>query len=305
MGNVDLHPDGARISVLTRTLGHGPFLRRSLASIERAAHLYEIEWIIVDDEPKGVDEPLQRFCDEVRSRGRLSPRLVRSRAGHRALAANEGLQVATGDYVHFHDDDDTVCPDFYRELVTMLQSDPRPGAAAARCERIVERLCNSEEYGYAIVEQSLHYPEVTAVTLASQAVSQTIPPISILFRRDALASVGEFDPAFEVGEDYELLLRFLQQRDIALSDRILARFHQRLDTASPAGNSRITTHFATEIAYFRNAMLRRDLAGGRIGLGWLLAFGELMSGSVKTERILSQFYKNRLAKSLFSRLRRL
>jgi hypothetical protein len=40
-----------------------------------------------------------------------------------------------------------------------------------------------------------------------------------------------------------------------------------------------------------------------VGIGWLLALGELAGGSVKTERILTQLYKNRLFSSIFARLR--
>lgn len=299
-----LQSDSRSISVITRTLGHEPFLRRCRDSIEAASGGCEITWFIVNDATVGMDEPLQRFCELTTTIGRLRPRLIHSCAGHRAIAANEGLKAAIGEYIHIHDDDDTVEPDFYRVTTEALLRAPRVGAVATRCERVLERP-SSHSSGYATVSRSLHYPEVAAITLASQAVNQTLPPISILFRRQALISVGMFDPKLEVFEDYELVLRFLRQYDISLLDRVLASFHQREASSEVHGNSRSTTNFAEENAFFRNAMLRRDLDGGQIGTGWLLALGELMSGSVKAERILSQLYKNRLAKHVFSKLRRL
>ncbi|MCO6050158.1 glycosyltransferase family 2 protein [Mesorhizobium sp. RP14(2022)] len=300
----DIQLGGRSISVITRTLGHEPFLRRCGSSIEAASGGFEITWLIVNDAEVSMDEPLQRFCELTARKGRLRPQLIHSHAGHRALAANEGLKAATGEYIHIHDDDDTIHPDFYRITTETLLRTPKVGAVATRCERILEKP-SSHSSGYSAMSRSLHYPEVAAISLASQAVNQTLPPISILFRRKALESVGMFDAELEVFEDYEFLLRFLSQYDIKLLDQVLARFHQREDGSSVHGNSRSTTNFDEENAFFRNTMLRRDIDKGLIGTGWLLAFGELMRGSVKTERILSQFYKSRLTKHIFSKIRRL
>lgn len=222
--------------------------------------------------------------------------------GHRAKAAAVGLNAALGSYVHILDDDDVVLPGFYAELVAMLENQPGIGAAASKAFRVVERP-HSDGERYVEVHRARHYPELKSVTLASLAVTQFLPPCSVLFRRKVLEDAGGFDPAFAVGEDYDLLLRVLTVADIALLDRPLVEFHQRALNSGGAGNSKMTTDFQAEDAYFRNAMLRRDLAEGRIGLGWLLAHAELSRGSVKAERILDRLYRNRLLRSFYTMFR--
>jgi hypothetical protein len=154
------------------------------------------------------------------------------------------------------------------------------------------------------ISRAAHYPEVTHVTLASLAATQTTPLISILFRADALRKVGLFDVTFDTCEDYEFLLRFLAAEDIVLLKETLASFHRREAPTERDSHSPVTSDFATEISHFRNAMLRRDLSEGKLGLGWLLAMAELSGGSLKTEKILSQLYKYSFVNFMFSALRR-
>lgn len=291
------------LTVITRTLGHLPFLKRCLSSLEAALERdIRTEWIVVDD---GCDNPAALAClvEGVVQTQRLKAKIVKSGERHRAKAANAGIAASSGTYVHFLDDDDVVLPGFYGETIGMLDRDRRLGAAAAKCERVVERLALDGE-SYVELSRALHYPEVGAVTLASLAVNQTLPLVSVLFRRELLEQIGGFDPAFEVCEDYELLLRVLRVADIRLSKQQLVCFHQRDSGGGISANSSVTTDFQAENSYFRNAMLRRDLDEGRIGVGWLLALGELSTGSVKTERILTQLYKHRLLQLTFGLLRR-
>lgn len=295
-------PASPVVSVITRTLGHLPFLDRIRTCLEAAAGPPTIDWIIVDDEVGG-SPALEEFVSSVTSTGRIEARLVKSLGRHRAKAANAGLMAAHGAFIHFLDDDDQVHPDFYRSTIATLERNTRAGAAAVKCDNVMERP-SPDGMSFIEISRTPHYPEVTHITLASLAATQTIPLISVLFRSDALRKAGFFDITFDTCEDYEFLLRFLAAEDIVLLKETLASFHRRETPSDRDGHSAVTSDFATEISHFRNAMLRRDLNEGKLGLGWLLAMAELSSGSLKTEKILSQFYKYSLVNFMFSALRR-
>lgn len=295
-------PIARLVSVVTRTRGHMPFLRRCLSALRSSGQALHLQWIVVDD--GSLDAAVvSDFVATASREGTLSTETIRTGASNRAAAANAGIAAATGVYLHFLDDDDVVLPGFYDQAIQMLESEPRLGAAAAKCVRVVEA-ASADGESFHEISRAQHYPEIKAITLASLAVTQTVPLVSVLFRRDALLETGAFDPSFAVCEDYDLLLRFLTVADIGLLRQSLVNFHQRETATGILGNSAATTDFAAENAYFRNAMLRRDLENERLGLGWLLAFGEMSGGSVKAERILTELYKNSLVRKAFSVLRR-
>ncbi|MEP9370657.1 glycosyltransferase [Mesorhizobium sp. KR1-2] len=298
----DIQPASPVVSVVTRTLGHLPFLNRVRTCLEASTSSPAIDWIIVDDEVGG-SPALDEFVSGAASTGRIKARLVKSLRRHRAKAANAGLTAAHGDFIHFLDDDDQICSDFYRHTIAALTQNERVGAAAVKCEAVMERP-SLDGGSFIEISRTPHYPEVTHITLASLAATQTIPLISVLFRSDAVRKAGLFDVTFETCEDYEFLLRFLAVEDIMLLKETLASFHRRETPSDRDGNSAVTCDFATEISHFRNVMLRRDLNEGKLGLGWLLAMAELSGGSLKTEKILSQFYKYSFVNFMFSALRR-
>lgn len=292
------------ISVITRTAGRPIFLARCYDHLKQAA-VPDTEWIVVDDLGEGTDA-IQDVLDRAAADGVVTPRLIISAARSRPMAGNAGLSEARGAYLHLYDDDDTIAPAFYRRLAAALDSDRRLGAAASRARHVWERI--GDDRGTVVSSRSTpHYPELRAVTIAGMAVTQMTPPVSLLFRLDAIRTVGQFDPAFAVCEDHEFLLRFLLHFDIALVDEELASFHERVvdpQLPKPLWNSAVTQNFEAETAYFRNAMLRRDFNEGRIGLGWLLAIAELTRGATKLDRILTQLRRFSSLRVVYERLRR-
>lgn len=301
MEQVDVQVDAGGVSVVTRTLGHLPFLRRCFGALRGATDAaVDMEWIIVDD---GCADPaaLEDFVKLARDTWSGPIRLVATRGEHRGVAANAGLRAARYEFLHFLDDDDVVLPAFYTVTRSRLCAEPALGGVAVKCEAVHEML--DADGTYREVGRHVHYPEIVTVSLARFAVNQGLPLVSVLFRRSVLEAAGGFDPDFAVCEDYDLLIRVLLQRDIAVVNQVLMRFHQRVADGGP-GNSPATTDFANQDAYFRNAMLRRDINAGRLGPGWLLAVAELSAGSVKTNQILSQLYKFRPLNRAFALLRR-
>ncbi|MCA8906670.1 MAG: glycosyltransferase [Rhodospirillaceae bacterium] len=259
-------------SILTRTALRLPFLERARVGLEAAAP-GSAEWIICDDAPEGTPG-MAAFVEAARHALPFEVRLVETRSASRPRAANGALAAARGRLVHLHDDDDTVEPAFYRRTAAFLDARPDCGGVAVLCDRVDEEL--ARDGTFRTLRRRPHYHEIRSVGLLSMATTQTVPPIGFVARRSVLDAVGPFDESLSVCEDHEYFLRFLLQADIGLVRERLAAFHHRPSPEQPgACNSLASTDHEAQDARFRTLMLRRDMAQGGMGLGWLLALGEM------------------------------
>lgn len=292
----------AKLSVITRTNDRLPLLRRCLSSLQAAA-VEDLEWIVVDDAPGG-SAGVAEFIEIARSNLTAPLKLVVSGERNRAKAANAGLAAASGALVHFLDDDDTVSPQFYAKTIAFLGAQARFGAVATLAEGVTER--PMPDGSFREITRRLHYPETRAVSLAEFAVVQTIPPVAFVARREAIDAAGGFDPAFEVCEDYEFFLRFLAQSDIGILPEVLCAFHQRevaSNTPKSWANSSASYDHQLEDRLFRNALLRRDLSNGGMGLGWLLALGDMTRAAWRLNLVLDALHRRSIPRFLLRLLR--
>jgi hypothetical protein len=108
------------------------------------------------------------------------------------------------------------------------------------------------------------------VTLFRMAARNFIPPISFLYRAHVHEELGLYREELPVLGDWDFYMRLLSRFDIQLVPRVLANYHLRpADAGEIMGNSVTTglqSHVAVE-ANILNALLREDLAEGKIGLG--------------------------------------
>ena len=290
----------AKISVITRTCDRLPLLERCFESLRKAS-VADLEWIVVDDQA-GSNPQLREFVARAGSIG--SVRLVKSGARHRAKAANIGLAAATGELVHLLDDDDTVAPGFYGKTADFLSANTRFGAVVTLAERVVER--RMTDGSFKAIERLPHYPELRAVSLAELAVVQTFAPVSFVARRECLETIGGFNEQFEVCEDYDLYLRFLTRFDIGVVPEVLCAFHQREEGNVPETwlNSFASRQHRIEDKLFRNALLRRDLEQGKMGIGWLLAIGDMTRAAWRLNLVLDALQRRTLPRAIVRWLRR-
>lgn len=277
------------VSVVTRTCDRPVLLARCfehlIAALPDAA-----EWIIVNDSTdQAAAGALETQVSGFASRARFEIRVVNSQGGHRTRALNAGFDAAAGAYLHILDDDDTVRPAFYRETLGFLdaQENASWGAVAVRAERVDEVFASGT---YEERCRRPHYPELEVISLSDMAATMMTPTCTLLFRRPVVADM-RFDEVFAVGEDHDFLLRFLLKSDIALIDQVLCAYHQRIDGRGSDANSSISRNHKVEVARFRNALLRRDIAEGRVGLGWLVTMAEMNRGSTRLNQILSRIYR--------------
>lgn len=259
-----------RLSTITRTFERPLLLERAAQSV-LAASIPGMEWIVVDDGPV-VSPETQRIVALVAAAGTVQAQAVCSARAGRTRAANLGLATASGQYIHLHDDDDTVAPGFYRTTLDFLDEQPRYKGVRAMCWRIYETL--SGTYATEIKRERV-YPERQVVSLLAAAEVFAYPPIGTVLDRQIMVDIGGFDEQFEVAEDYDLLLRFLLKADIGTLNEALAYVHTRQASSDSYANSPIARNFIAQDALFRDQKLRDDINAGTHGLGWLLVMGAL------------------------------
>jgi glycosyltransferase involved in cell wall biosynthesis len=185
------------------------WLRAAVASALSQASC-EIELIVVDDGcPEPVDGSLQGLNDR-----RL--RLVRVEHGGVARARNAGLAVARGDAVRFLDADDAFEPGSSARLAALARNEHDVIAYGATM------LCDAELRPRRKIVCELEGDVLTDCLLGRFTVR--LP--AMLFPRYVVDAVGEFDPAFELAEDGDWVLRALEHARVR-GESATAAFYRR------------------------------------------------------------------------------
>lgn len=128
-----------------------------------------------------------------------------------AAARNTGMRAAKGEYITFLDDDDYILPTKLEKQVKMLESDPDSVmCASGGC------YVNVEGIGY---HKHLHYTKdfLYDYLLDKEYFNTT----AILFRKNALESLGGFDESFTRHQDWELMVRVLSEYKACVIDENL------------------------------------------------------------------------------------
>jgi tetratricopeptide (TPR) repeat protein len=176
---------GSRTSLVIRSVGR-PELAEALAAA--GAQTYPDLEVVVVDATGGHHPPVP---------DRVGPHPVVFVAGalprSRPVAANAGLDAASGEYLGFLDDDDTLLPSHVEGLAAVLDADPRCGVAycIAREERGSGQVLR---VGHALL---------SPLTLIE---SCHFPPCAALFRR-AILGHCRFDESLEAAEDWDFWIQ--------------------------------------------------------------------------------------------------
>jgi len=174
------------ISVIVRTKDRPELLQEAIRSI--GATGYPCEIVVVNDGGAPPELAGVTLIDHEQSRGRSE-------------AANAGVRAAKHPYVVFLDDDDL----FHREHLATLASG---GGAPVYSDAV------STSYKAGAVEPAWQ------ARIFSQdfdrdllLVDNYIPLPTILISREAFLDLGGFDPAFDLFEDWDFLIRYAQRGD--------------------------------------------------------------------------------------------
>jgi LmbE family N-acetylglucosaminyl deacetylase/glycosyltransferase involved in cell wall biosynthesis len=197
------------VSVIVRTKDRPELLHEALASIRGAA-----EVIVVNDGGAAVDAGDAKLITHDTSRGR-------------AEAANAGVRAATSDFIAFLDDDDLFYPD---HLATISGED-----APAYSDAISSFVKDDSTERMRIFGRDFDRELLL--------VDNYIPLPSILIPRADFLDLGGFDPAFDLFEDWDFLIRLAQRRTFRHIARITCEVRHfegstSITLANPEGSPR-------------------------------------------------------------------
>lgn len=186
------------ISVIIPTYNRATLLRRAIDSVyaqEGLGQLFDVEVLVVDDGSTDTTSAVANSYAELRY---LRPSTNKGTSG----ARNVGLDVATGEYVAFLDDDDSWLP---WKLRRQLQA-------------IEERSEVSLVYGQEVKRSDRAVwvwpdPHDSPTGWMHRSLLMTCPvnTSSALIRRSHLDRAGRFDEGLRCWEDYDMWLRLALQ----------------------------------------------------------------------------------------------
>jgi glycosyltransferase involved in cell wall biosynthesis len=165
-----------------------------------------IEIIVVDDgSTHETAEVVARFGDRVR--------YLRREHGGQALARNQGIRAARGEFVAFLDDDDLWVPGKLDAQMRVFEARPELALVYGRYSGFGEEAERDGE---------IHF-EVSPSPLGLFR-RNFIGTLTVVVRKSCLESVGMFRQGIQGVEDYDLWLRIAAEYELGMVDEIVARY---------------------------------------------------------------------------------
>ena len=213
--SVDLDvPDcGPLVSVIVPTYNRPALLDRALESVRRQRYR-NVEIVVINDAGETVSEVVSRHATTL---------IEHDTNRGLSAARNTGLRAACGTYIAFLDDDDAYFPEHLAWLVAAME---RSRAALAYTSTITQfiRTVDGGLRTYGLLSE--FYATVDARDLL---VSNALPPVGVMVRRDAAMRAGGFDERLPVLEDHDAWLRIAAHGPIVHVNRIGAMYTRRED----------------------------------------------------------------------------
>ena len=134
------------------------------------------------------------------------------------VARNRGISQATGEFISFIDADDLWTPDKLELQLAALQQHPEAGVAYSWTCNMSEK-GESFEPGQSVSFEGNVYPQLLLGNFISSGSN-------CLIRREAIASVGEFDPTLKSCEDWEFYLRLAARWSFVVVPKLQILYRQ-------------------------------------------------------------------------------
>jgi glycosyltransferase involved in cell wall biosynthesis len=212
------HP---KVSVLIRTLGKQALLENALATVAHQTYP-NLEVVIVEDGPQTLTDFVKAFD------GRIPIRYhAFGRNQGRCVAGNKAMELATGEYFVFLDEDDLFYADHIEQLVAAVLSSECKIAYSYAFELPSEYCQASGSIG---AEGALSLRYSGAFSFARLLKYNYIPINAVLFHRSLYETCGGFDPAIAYNEDWNLWVRFaIKARPFLLVEKTTCIYRVPMD----------------------------------------------------------------------------
>lgn len=204
------------VSVLIRTCGRPQVLKMALNSILKQTYS-NIEVVIVEDGTNTAEDMLKAEYAELRyiyeatgvKRGRCE-------------VGNRAMELASGKYLNFLDDDDAFYPEHIEVLVREIQQCRERAVYSVAEERQIMR--NSQNYLKSKVKRkSIRYRQPFCRLLLY--TMNYIPIQSVLFERALFEELGGLDNNLDTLEDWDLWIRYSTVTDFGYINQVTSCYH--------------------------------------------------------------------------------
>lgn len=230
---IEITRDVVPISVIVRTKNRPQLLREALASIE--ATKYPCEVVVVNDGGEAPGDVAANVINHPQSLGRSE-------------AMNSGVRAAKSKFIAFLDDDDL----YYPEHLATLADATRNAAAGWYTDAV------SSFEGKSRLRLFAQDFDRDLLLLDNY-----IPLPTLLVPRESFLDAGGFDPAFDLFEDWDFLIRLSQRGALVHVPRITCEIRQfgsvqSITRDNPEG-SRVFRNAKLQIWQKHAALLTHDV----------------------------------------------
>jgi GT2 family glycosyltransferase/LmbE family N-acetylglucosaminyl deacetylase len=213
------------VSIITRTVANrGELLKQAGFSVFNQTYP-NIEWVIVEDGGDSQRPYVEHFSSTQNVQVIYEPL---AKVG-RSAAGNRGMELASGDWLMFLDDDDCLYADHVETLMLEIQANIGVSAAYSLAWEVESKV---EEGGLRIEEASYH--QVPSLKQAYDYKllrhSNYIPIQSILFSAQLFQQRGGFDVTLDYLEDWHLWQRFAHDNTFAYVPKTTSIYRTPMDS---------------------------------------------------------------------------
>jgi glycosyltransferase involved in cell wall biosynthesis len=265
------------VSFITRTKNRNILLKRAIQSVFDQT-IKDFEMIIVND--GGDKKALESEIDSMTGIDRSKIKVIHNptSVGMEA-ASNIGIKSSDSKYLLIHDDDDSLHPIFLAEMLALLEKDEKKKGAICWSIRIIEKVLPNSKIE--IVSKESFNNWLQGITIPRLLCDNSFPPISFLYKREVIKTVGLYDENLPVLGDWDFNVRFILNHDIYLVKKELAYYHHRTNLQSGDLSNSVIGGDAVHKEYqilLRNKWLREELISNKMGVGVVSALLKSIDG---------------------------
>ncbi len=208
------------VSVIMPVYNGAQYLREAIKSILNQT-FHDFEFIIIND---GSTDASQEIIDSFND-----SRLVVIQQKNMGLtkSLNKGLKIASGEYIARQDADDISFPDRFEKQVAYLDAHPEVAVLGGAIIRIDEKGNPLNKF---VFPQSHEKITKKLYENGNQIVHSTV-----MFRKQQINSLGNYNEIFEKSQDYELWLRVSHKSRLHNLSDVLAYYRFSLGSVTESG----------------------------------------------------------------------
>ncbi|GAA0469178.1 glycosyltransferase family 2 protein [Alkalibacillus silvisoli] len=193
-----------KVSVIIPTYKRSEFLQRAIESVLNQTYA-NIEIIIVDDNDpdQSYRFDTEKIMKEYHDNNKVKYIKTKQNLGG-ALARNEGVFRAEGDFITFLDDDDIYLPKKVEvQVAFMLKKNLDLSFTDVRFHNIDDLLVDYREHCY------IKHTSNTEL-LKHHLMHHLTPTATYMFKREAIVTIGAFDDV-KMGQEFMLMLKAIER----------------------------------------------------------------------------------------------